>query len=196
VKPSPLPIRPAEFTRNARAAMLLLLCAISLVGLGCHKRTVQAAPPVSNPAPPSDTTPPPTTEPKPTPPPETPPAPTPEPPTLVVPTPKPTPVKPHPTPVEPPPPTPKPDAPQISPQLTPAEQAEAERQTKKDIDTSENNLQVAYGKQLNATQHDLMEKIRGFLGQSREAIRASDWVRAKNLAQKARVLSVELLKSL
>jgi outer membrane biosynthesis protein TonB len=175
--------------------MLLFLCTISFAGAGCHKRTVQAAPPVSTPAPPTDTAPPPTTEPKPTPPPETPPTPTPQPPSLVVPPPKPAPVKPHPAPVEPPP-TPKPEPPQISPQLTPAEQAEAERLTKKDIDTAENNLQVAYGKLLNATQHDLVEKIRGFLGQSREAIRASDWVRAKNLAQKARVLSVELVNSL
>jgi hypothetical protein len=91
---------------------------------------------------------------------------------------------------------PKPDAPQIAPQLTPAEQAAAEKQAKKDIDTAENNLQVAYGKQLNATQHDLVEKIRGFLGQSREALRTEDWTRAQSLAQKARVLSVELVNSL
>jgi hypothetical protein len=192
VRPSLFPIHEADVPRNARAAMLLFLCAISFTGLGCHKRTVHAAPPIPTFQPPSDAAPP---DQKPAPPPELSPTLKPPPPSLVVPPPNPTPVKPRPAPAEPPP-TPKPDAPQISPQLTPEEQAEAERLTKKDIDTAENNLQVAYGKQLNATQHDLVEKVRGFLGQSREAIRASDWVRAKNLAQKARVLSVELVKSL
>jgi hypothetical protein len=57
-------------------------------------------------------------------------------------------------------------------------------------------LQAAAGKKLNAAQKDLVEKINGFLGQAREAIVAGDWVRAKNLAEKARVLSDELVKSL
>jgi len=52
------------------------------------------------------------------------------------------------------------------------------------------------GRQLNPTQSDLVEKIRGFLRQAREAIRDSDWLRAKNLAQKAQVLSAELINSL
>ncbi len=61
---------------------------------------------------------------------------------------------------------------------------------------AEKNLQAAAGKQLNAAQKDLVEKINGFLGQAHEAIVAGDWVRAKNLAEKARVLSDELVKSL
>ncbi len=71
----------------------------------------------------------------------------------------------------------------------------AERRTYEDINAAERNLQLAYGKQLNTAQHDLVEKIRGFLGQAREAIRAGDWVRARTLAQKAQVLSVELANS-
>lgn len=61
--------------------------------------------------------------------------------------------------------------------------------------TAEKNLQAANGKSLNAAQKDLVEKIRGFLEQSHEAIVADDWVRAENLAEKARVLSLELAKS-
>jgi hypothetical protein len=192
VKPNPIPIHDADISRNARAAILLFLSAISLADLGCHKRIVQAAPPTPIIQPPAETAQP---DPKPVLPPDLSPTLKSPPASLVVPPPNPAPVRPHSTPVEPAP-TPRPEAPQISPQLTPEELAEAERLTKKDIDTAENNLQVAYGKQLNTTQRDLVEKIRGFLGQSREAIRASDWVRAKNLAQKARVLSVELVKSL
>jgi hypothetical protein len=41
-----------------------------------------------------------------------------------------------------------------------------------------------------------VEKISGFLSQAHEAILADDWVRAENLADKARVLSNELVKSL
>ncbi len=55
---------------------------------------------------------------------------------------------------------------------------------------------MAYGKTLSAAQSDLVEKIHAFLGQAREALRASDWVRARNLAQKAKVLSIELAGSL
>ena len=57
-------------------------------------------------------------------------------------------------------------------------------------------MQATYGKQLNAVQNDLLEKVRGFLGQAREAARAGDWQRALNLAEKAQVLSVELVNSL
>ena len=51
------------------------------------------------------------------------------------------------------------------------------------------------GRRLNAVQDDLAEKVRGFLSQAHEAIRANDWVRAQNLAEKAQVLSAELVKS-
>jgi len=84
----------------------------------------------------------------------------------------------------------------MSPQLSAEELATYQRLTNDDIDTAEKNLQRAFGRELSAAQHDLVEKIRGFLGQSREAIRESDWIRARNLAQKARVLSVDLVNSL
>ena len=61
--------------------------------------------------------------------------------------------------------------------------------------TAEQNLQLSNGRQLSAAQKDLAEKIKGFLSQSHDAIRSDDWVRAQNLAEKARVLSTELVKS-
>ncbi len=172
---------------SQKAVLALLLAAVTLGVSGCKKRTVHAAPPAVAPAPPA--APPPSSpapvETKPEAPPESAPAPAPTPP----------PAKPAPAKSRPPDP-PKPAAPQISPRLSPEEQAIAERRSNEDIYAAERNLQAAYGKQLNTSQHDLVEKIRGFLGQAREAMRAGDWVRARNLAQKAQVLSVELVKSL
>ena len=170
---------------SRKIALALLLFAVMLGASGCKKRTVHAGPPVPPMAPPAEPAPanptPPATKP------ETPPEAQPAPPP-VAPTPKP-PAKPR---LDPP----KPAPPQISPGMTAEEQAQAERRTNEGINAAERNLQAAYGRQLNAAQHDLVEKIRGFLAQAREAIRASDWVRARNLAQKARVLSVELINSL
>lgn len=70
------------------------------------------------------------------------------------------------------------------------------RETNKYIADAEGNLDRATGRQLSASQHDLAEKIRGFLDQARGAIRSADWTRAKNLSQKAYLLSVELVNSL
>lgn len=88
-----------------------------------------------------------------------------------------------------------PPAPQISPQLSPGDQAAYERKTGEDTSVAEKNLQETSGKQLNAAQQDLVGKIRSFLSQSRDASKDGDWVRAQNLAQKARLLSVELVNS-
>jgi hypothetical protein len=90
----------------------------------------------------------------------------------------------------------RPPAPQISPQLSPGDQASFERKTGEDVSVAEKNLQGAQGKQLSAAQQDLVDKIRSFLAQSRDASKAGDWARAQNLAQKARLLSVELINSL
>jgi hypothetical protein len=89
-----------------------------------------------------------------------------------------------------------PAAPQISPQLSPGDQASYARRTGDDIAVAERNLGQTSGKQLSAAQQDLVEKIRSFVSQSRDASKGGDWARAQNLAQKARLLSVELLNSL
>ena len=86
--------------------------------------------------------------------------------------------------------------PQISPQLSPGDQATMRRSTGVDAGVAQKNLQQSNGKVLNAAQSDLVEKIRSFLAQSEEAGKAGDWSRAQTLAQKARLLSVELVDSL
>jgi hypothetical protein len=90
----------------------------------------------------------------------------------------------------------RPPAPQISPQLSPSDQETYARKTGDDVAVAERNLAQANGRQLNAAQQDLVEKIRSFLAQSRDASKGGDWARAQNLSQKARLLSVELLNSL
>jgi hypothetical protein len=90
----------------------------------------------------------------------------------------------------------RPPAPLISPQLSPGDQASYERKTGEDVSVAERNLQGAQGKQLSPAQQDLLDKIRSFLAQARDASKGGDWARAQNLAQKARLLSIELVNSL
>jgi outer membrane biosynthesis protein TonB len=176
--------------------LLALLGAVSAGMAGCtSKHIVRAAPPSVSTPPPDETSPMPLPE---TPPPVT----TTEEPAPEVPSPVPPPVPgkrpaaPRRPPSETADPSPaKPAAPQISPQLSARDLEATKRNTTSNITTAEQNLQLANGKQLSASQKDLTEKIKGFLGQSHEAIMADDWVRAQNLAEKARVLSAELVKS-
>jgi type IV secretory pathway VirB10-like protein len=87
-------------------------------------------------------------------------------------------------------------APQISPQISPTDQSVYARKTADDIATAVHNLEQTAGKHLSAAQQDLADKIRSFVAQSRDASKGGDWDRAQNLAQKARLLSNELLNSL
>ena len=177
--------------------LLALLCAVSTGLAGCaNKHIVRAAPPSVSTPPPDETSP--------MPPPEAPPpVSTTEEPAPEVPSPAPPPAlgkRPapprRPAPTETAEPTPaKPAPPQISPQLSASDLEATKRGTTKNITNAEQNLQLANGKQLNAAQKDLTEKINGFLKQAHEAILADDWIRAQNLAEKARVLSAELVKS-
>jgi hypothetical protein len=89
----------------------------------------------------------------------------------------------------------KPEAPQISPQLSPQEKSRAQTSTDADIKAAQQALDTAARHPLNATQQDMADKINSFLMQAREAINVADWLRAKNLAQKAHVLSTELIRS-
>ena len=186
-----------------RIILAVLFCAALPFAAGCKKKNVQAAPPAdtlpaaasphgaetkaAQPEVKTDSK----AEPAPTP-------------TLSVPPPKSAPAKAKTTPpaAAPPaspetePPLPRGAPPQISPRLSPKEQADYERRTKTDIATSEKNLGRVGNRELNVAQRDMAEKIRGFLAQAREAMRANDWVRARTLAQKARLLSIELVNSL
>lgn len=89
-----------------------------------------------------------------------------------------------------------PAAPQISPQMSPGDQATFEKKTSEDIAAAQANLSQIANKRLSAAQQDLADKIRSFLAESRDASKSGDWARAQNLAQKARLLSVELVNSL
>ena len=182
-------------SRTQFASLLLCLAALSLAG--CGRNIVRAASP-------SVTSPPPS-EPAPRPaasssaPIAAPELPQPAPELVISPGPEPQPPRPRPAPaaVEPEPPRPRTEVapPQISPILTPADQERLTRLSTDQIRIAERNLQLAAGRRLNAVQDDLAEKVRGFLSQAHEAIRANDWVRAQNLAEKAQVLSAELVKS-
>ncbi|HEV8385408.1 MAG TPA: hypothetical protein VGQ11_11105 [Candidatus Acidoferrales bacterium] len=193
--------------KNSKLILAITAIALVMTGACSRKRAAQAAPPLvivptnTQPAAPAPATETPAsaTETKPA---ETPPASAPG---LVVPPAKKNSSRsaasktaPAETPVTPPAETtaPKPAPPRMSPRISRAEQAQYEKKTNAAISAAEKNVQTAYGKQLNAPQNDMLEKIRGFLGQAREAMRSGDWQRAYNLAEKARVLSVELVNSL
>jgi hypothetical protein len=176
---------------------LAALCFAAVTASGCRRNIVSAA------APPSVATPPqPSAMPQPLPsePVETASTPAPEPapsepatsPAMGI-QPPPAPAPPSAGPVTP---KPEPEAPQISPALSPGQLADAQRLTADDIRVAERNLQLSNGKTLNASQNDLADKVRGFLAQAHEAVRANDWLRAENLAHKAQVLSAELIKAL
>jgi hypothetical protein len=86
--------------------------------------------------------------------------------------------------------------PTIAPELTAEESEAAKTETQRNLDMVEKNLAIAWGRKLNTGQQDLASKIRGFTDGAREAMRGSDWVRAKNLSKKAVVLSEQLAASL
>ncbi|HXW55771.1 MAG TPA: hypothetical protein VEJ67_08495 [Candidatus Cybelea sp.] len=86
-------------------------------------------------------------------------------------------------------------APQIVPQLSQAEQQNYEREMNDDVKVAEQNLEHASGRRLNPTQKDLLENVRSFLAQSREASKNGDWERAQKLSDKARKLSIELVNT-
>ncbi len=90
----------------------------------------------------------------------------------------------------------RPEAPTVSPELSPSDQATYQRLTQEDSTVATKNLQAASGHQLNATQQDWAEKITSYLSQATSAGKDGDWLRAQNLAHKARSLSVQLMESL
>lgn len=87
-------------------------------------------------------------------------------------------------------------APQIVPQISASEQQNYERQANADVSAAQQNLVQADARQLNDQQRDLRDKVMSFLKQSRDAGKAGDWAAAQNFAQKARLLSVQLLNTL
>ena len=90
----------------------------------------------------------------------------------------------------------KAEAPVIVPELTGEETVAAQKQTGQSLGAAERNLAAARRKTLNAAQSDLASKVQSFLSEAHDAARASDWIRARDLAKKAQVLSEELVNSL
>ena len=90
----------------------------------------------------------------------------------------------------------KTDVPRIAPQLSAEETSAAQHQTSQSIGIAERNIGASEGKTLNAAQQDLASKVRSFISEAREAARTGDWIRARNAAKKAEVLSQELVGSL
>jgi hypothetical protein len=90
----------------------------------------------------------------------------------------------------------QPDIPQIVPGLSAQESASLQKEEEQSLNTAERNLAATSGKSLNATQADLASKVRSFITDARDAGRAGDWERARDLAKKAQILSEELIGSL
>jgi hypothetical protein len=181
--------------RRRTIPALLLIALLLLAGTGCTKRRVKAAPmpaPVETRSAPA-AVPPPDIEAKPA---------TQPPPELVVPPPHPAPRPPrraNPQPTEPATEAEaesKPAAPRMAPRLSTAEEDTYKEKTWGAITTAERNLERVSGRALSASQQDIAGKVRGFLAQSREAIGVADWIRARSLAEKALVLSQELVGTL
>ena len=103
-----------------------------------------------------------------------------------------------PSPTEPPKP-PEP-APELGPNITDQEKARAQESANDLMNRTDNNLKLAQDKALskgfNPSQKDLLERSHSFLKQAHAAAQTGDWARASNLAQKAFLLSEDLLHSL
>ena len=89
----------------------------------------------------------------------------------------------------------KPEAPQISPQLSAEEKSRAQASIDADVHAAQQALDTASHHALTAAQQDKADKIRRFVTQTHDAVAVSDFLSAKNLAQKAHVLSNELIRS-
>jgi hypothetical protein len=90
----------------------------------------------------------------------------------------------------------KPADPIIVPELSAEQLNSAKAETEHSLEIAEWNLSQTQGKQLNSSQEDVASKVRGFMDAARDAMKNSDWQRAKNLAKKAEVLSHELVAGL
>lgn len=90
----------------------------------------------------------------------------------------------------------KTDAPVLAPQLSEQEISAAKQQMNDSIAVAQRNLATAKSHRLSSTQTDLASKVSSFLDESKDAAKYGDWMRARNLAKKAQVLSEELAASI
>lgn len=85
----------------------------------------------------------------------------------------------------------KPAEPLMVPELSDEEMSVAKSATEESINAAQKNLNLTRGKTLNAAQQDVVSKVMGFLDSAREAMKNSDWQRARIQAKKAELLSQE-----
>jgi hypothetical protein len=69
-----------------------------------------------------------------------------------------------------------------------------QRSTEQLTTATEENLKQIAGRQLTTSQQDMVTQIKEFMAQSKSAIAAGDSERGHNLADKAHLLSEDLLK--
>ena len=75
-----------------------------------------------------------------------------------------------------------------------ADHTSQQRSTEQLAAATEENLRKIAGRQLTASQQDMVAQVKQFLDQSKTAVAAKDLERGHNLAQKAHLLSEELVK--
>jgi hypothetical protein len=75
-----------------------------------------------------------------------------------------------------------------------ATQAQQRSITDQLLGSTEENLKKISGHELTASQQDMVSQIRQYMAQSKEAVSAGDTERSRMLAQKAQLLSDELVK--
>lgn len=75
-----------------------------------------------------------------------------------------------------------------------AAQAQQRSTTDQLLGSTEDNLKKLTGRQLTPTQQDIVSQIRQYMQQSKEAVTGGDTERGRLLAQKAQLLSDELVK--
>ncbi len=84
--------------------------------------------------------------------------------------------------------------PQISAGLTPEEATHQRSSTQQLLDSTDANLRSLGNRQLTGEQQSMVQQIRSYMQQSRQASTEGDLERARNLALKAHLLSDELVK--
>jgi hypothetical protein len=74
------------------------------------------------------------------------------------------------------------------------DQASRQRSTEQLTAATDDNLKKIAGRQLSASQQEMVNQVKQFVEQSKTAVAAGDLERGHNLAQKAHLLSEELVK--
>jgi hypothetical protein len=83
---------------------------------------------------------------------------------------------------------------QLSPGVSPENASRQRLSTNLLLATAESNLKALAGRQLNASQQDMVTQVREYMKQAKTGADAGDLQRAHNLAFKAKLLSDELTK--